>query len=90
MLMLAATSEEQQVTVETSSIPQLDGTNDTSSDEEIGNLREVEENDILGIIDAEDLKALEGYDEDNSSSEDSSCDDSDEQPKEDIREEVSM
>ncbi|XP_048456924.1 stonin-1 [Rhincodon typus] len=87
LLMVAATSEEQPTKVEESSIPQLDGTNDTSSDEEIGNLREVEENDILGIIDAEDLKALEGYDEDDSSSPDTSSDGSDEEPKEEIIEE---
>ncbi|XP_067901800.1 stonin-1 [Heterodontus francisci] len=87
LLMVAAASEEQQMKVEASSIPQLDGTNDTSSDEEIGNMREVEENDILGIIDAEDLKALEGYDEDDSSSADSSSDGSDEEPKEEIIEE---
>ncbi|XP_067844550.1 stonin-1-like [Heptranchias perlo] len=87
LLMVAATPEEQQIKVESSSIPQLDGTIDTSSDEEIGNMREVEENDILGIIDAEDLKALEGYDEDDSSSADSSSDGLDEQPKEEIIEE---
>ncbi|XP_060686856.1 stonin-1-like [Hemiscyllium ocellatum] len=87
LLMVATTSEEQPIKAEESSIPQLDGTNDTSSDEEIGNLREVEENDILGIIDAEDLKALEGYDEDDSSSPDTSSDGSDEEPKEEIIEE---
>uniref|UniRef100_UPI00398F57A1 stonin-1-like n=1 Tax=Pristiophorus japonicus TaxID=55135 RepID=UPI00398F57A1 len=87
LLMVAAASEEQQINVEASSIPQIDGTNDTSSDEEIGNMREVEENDILGIIDAEDLKALEGYDEDDSSSADSSSNGPDEQPKEEIIEE---
>ncbi|XP_078086779.1 stonin-1-like [Mustelus asterias] len=86
LLMVAAASEEQRSKVETSTIPQLDGTNDTSSDEEIGNMREVEENDILGIIDAEDLKALEGYDEDSSSA-DTASDGSDEEPKEEIIEE---
>ncbi|XP_038669762.1 stonin-1 [Scyliorhinus canicula] len=86
LLMVAGTSEDQQKKVEASSIPQLDGTNDTSSDEEIGNVREVEENDILGIIDAEDLKALEGYDEDSSSA-DTSSDCFDEEPKEEIIEE---
>ncbi|XP_078412493.1 stonin-1 [Cetorhinus maximus] len=87
LLMVATASEEQQIKAEASSIPQLDGTNDTSSDEEIGNMREVEENDILGIIDAEDLKALEGYDDDDSSSADTSSDGSDEEPKEEIIEE---
>ncbi|XP_072121036.1 TFIIA-alpha and beta-like factor [Mobula birostris] len=87
MLMAKAASEEQHVMGETLSTPQLDGTNDTSSDEEIGNLQEVEENDIFGIIDAEDLKALEGYAEDNSSSDESSSDDSDEQPNGETREE---
>ncbi|XP_069787129.1 stonin-1-like [Narcine bancroftii] len=78
-IMVAATSEEPHVTGETSYIPQLDGTNDTSSDEEIGNLQDEEESGIFGIICAEDLKALEGYDEGDGSS--------DEQPEEEIREE---
>ncbi|XP_018412703.1 PREDICTED: TFIIA-alpha and beta-like factor [Nanorana parkeri] len=55
-------------------IIQLDGTGDTSSDEELGTVRDVDENEFLGIIDTEDLKALEedsgSHDSTSSSSDD--------------------
>uniref|UniRef100_A0A4X1SD47 General transcription factor IIA subunit 1 like n=1 Tax=Sus scrofa TaxID=9823 RepID=A0A4X1SD47_PIG len=40
-------------------IIQIDGTGDTSSNDEIGSTRDVDENEFLGIIDAGDLKVLE-------------------------------
>nr|XP_033793645.1 TFIIA-alpha and beta-like factor isoform X2 [Geotrypetes seraphini] len=57
-------------------IIQIDGTGNTSSDEEIVTVRDVEENEFLGIIDTEDLKALE---EDSDSDEDSSSNSSDDE-----------
>ncbi|RXN01767.1 TFIIA-alpha and beta-like factor [Acipenser ruthenus] len=72
-------------------ILQLDGTYDTSSDEDVGNMREVGgnefvgENEFMGAIDTEDLKALE---EDRSSStEKSSSDGEDDEPRVEIIEE---
>ncbi|XP_068089167.1 TFIIA-alpha and beta-like factor isoform X2 [Hyperolius riggenbachi] len=67
-------------------IIQLDGTGDTSSDEELAAVRDVEENEFLGIIDTEDLKALE---EDDSGSNESSSNSSDDEDTEiDIIEEI--
>ncbi|KAM4694214.1 TFIIA-alpha and beta-like factor [Discoglossus pictus] len=66
-------------------IIQVDGTGDTSSDEEIGTLRDVDENEFLGIIDTEDLKALEEDSESNNDSTSNSSDDDD--PEIDIIEE---
>ncbi|EHA98983.1 TFIIA-alpha and beta-like factor [Heterocephalus glaber] len=43
-------------------IIQVGGTGDTSSNEEIKNIRDVKENEFLGIIDAGDLKVLEEVD----------------------------
>lgn len=40
-------------------IIQIDGTGDTSSNDEIGSSRDVDENEFLGIIDGGDLKVLE-------------------------------
>ncbi|XP_032980826.1 TFIIA-alpha and beta-like factor [Rhinolophus ferrumequinum] len=40
-------------------IIQIDGTGDTSSNDEIGSTRDVDENEFLGIIDGGDLKVLE-------------------------------
>lgn len=40
-------------------IIQIGGTGDTSSNDEIGNTRDVDENGLLGIIDAGDLKVPE-------------------------------
>ncbi|KAM4041735.1 TFIIA-alpha and beta-like factor [Anomaloglossus baeobatrachus] len=65
-------------------IIQVDGTGDTSSDEELGTVRDVDENEFLGIIDTEDLKALE---EDDSGSNDSTSNSSDEDPEIDVIEE---
>ncbi|XP_036190523.1 TFIIA-alpha and beta-like factor isoform X1 [Myotis myotis] len=41
-------------------IIQIDGTGDTSSNDEIGSTRDVDEHEVLEIIDAGDLKVLEG------------------------------
>nr|XP_014345875.1 PREDICTED: TFIIA-alpha and beta-like factor isoform X2 [Latimeria chalumnae] len=57
-------------------IIQVDGIYDTSSDEEAVNEQDVNENEFLGIIDAEDLKALE---EGISSSEDSASSNSEDE-----------
>ncbi|XP_005391062.1 PREDICTED: TFIIA-alpha and beta-like factor isoform X2 [Chinchilla lanigera] len=57
-------------------IIQIDGTGDTSSNEEIGNMRDAEENEFLGIIDAGDLKVLE-EEADSISNEDSATNSSD-------------
>ncbi|CAJ0947930.1 unnamed protein product [Ranitomeya imitator] len=66
-------------------IIQVDGTGDTSSDEELGAVRDIDENEFLGIIDTEDLKALE----DDSGSNDSTSNSSDdEDPEIDVIEEV--
>ncbi|XP_068927773.1 TFIIA-alpha and beta-like factor [Petaurus breviceps papuanus] len=68
-------------------IIQIDGTGDTSSNEEIGSTRDVDENEFLGIIDAEDLKVLE-EEGDSISNEDSTTNSSDnEEPQIDIVEE---
>ncbi|XP_069624756.1 TFIIA-alpha and beta-like factor [Ranitomeya imitator] len=65
-------------------IIQVDGTGDTSSDEELGAVRDIDENEFLGIIDTEDLKALE----DDSGSNDSTSNSSDdEDPEIDVIEE---
>ncbi|XP_069464509.1 TFIIA-alpha and beta-like factor [Ambystoma mexicanum] len=61
-------------------IIQIDGTGDTSSDEEIGTVRDVEENEFLGIIDTEDLKALEECD--SVSNDDSTSNSSDDEDNE--------
>ncbi|KAM5164644.1 TFIIA-alpha and beta-like factor isoform 2-T2 [Mantella aurantiaca] len=66
-------------------IIQLDGTGDTSSDEELGTVRDVDENEFLGIIDTEDLKALE--EEDSGSNDSTSSSSDDEDPEIDIIEE---
>ncbi|XP_073485082.1 TFIIA-alpha and beta-like factor [Aquarana catesbeiana] len=66
-------------------IIQLDGTGDTSSEEELGTVRDVDENEFLGIIDTEDLKALEEEDSGSNNSTSSSSDDED--PEIDIIEE---
>ncbi|XP_010331911.1 TFIIA-alpha and beta-like factor isoform X2 [Saimiri boliviensis] len=57
-------------------IIQVDGTGDTSPNEEIGNARDVDENELLGIIDTEDLKVLE-EEADSISNEDSAANSSD-------------
>ncbi|XP_076990292.1 TFIIA-alpha and beta-like factor isoform X2 [Tamandua tetradactyla] len=57
-------------------IIQIDGTGDTSSKEDIGNTRDVDENEFLGIIDVEDLKVLE-EEGDSLSNEDSTVNSSD-------------
>lgn len=44
---------------DTNEIIQIDGTGDTSSNEELGGTRDVDESEFLGIIDAGDLKVLE-------------------------------
>ncbi|XP_007952187.1 stonin-1 [Orycteropus afer afer] len=67
-------------------IIQIDGTGDTSSNEEIGSTRDIDENEFLGIIDAEDLKLLE--EEGDSISNDSTVNSSDnEEPQRDTVEE---
>ncbi|XP_017404007.1 TFIIA-alpha and beta-like factor isoform X1 [Cebus imitator] len=67
-------------------IIQVDGTGDTSSSEEIGNARDVDENELLGIIDTEDLKVLE-EEADSISNEDSAANSSDNEDSQDIVEE---
>ncbi|XP_066234404.1 TFIIA-alpha and beta-like factor [Saccopteryx leptura] len=57
-------------------IIQIDGTGDTSSNEEIGTIRDVDENEFLGIIDAGNMKVLEG-EADNVSNGDSTATSSD-------------
>ncbi|XP_058690432.1 TFIIA-alpha and beta-like factor [Poecile atricapillus] len=63
-------------------ISQLDGTGDVSSKEQIPHTKDKEENEFIGFIDSEDLRALddeEDYDEecDSSSNLESSCSDGD-------------
>ncbi|XP_016077645.1 PREDICTED: TFIIA-alpha and beta-like factor isoform X2 [Miniopterus natalensis] len=68
-------------------IIQIDGTGDTSSNDEMGSTRDVDENEVLEIIDAGDLKVLEG-EADNISNGDSTANSSDnEDPQIDIVEE---
>ncbi|XP_053522975.1 TFIIA-alpha and beta-like factor [Artibeus jamaicensis] len=68
-------------------IIQIDGTGDTSSNDEIGSTRDVDENEFLGIIDGGDLKVLEG-EADNISNGNSTVNSSDnEDPQIDIVEE---
>ncbi|XP_004436719.1 PREDICTED: TFIIA-alpha and beta-like factor [Ceratotherium simum simum] len=65
-------------------IIQIDGTGDTPSSDEIGSIRDVDENEFLGIIDAGDLKVLE-EEADSTSNEDSTANSSDnEDPQIDI------
>lgn len=69
-------------------IVQVDGTGDTSSNDEIGSTRDIDENEFLGIIDGGDLKVLEG-EADNISNGNSTVNSSDnEDPQIDIVEEV--
>lgn len=71
-------------------IIQIDGTGDTSSNDEIGSARDVDENEFLGIIDAGDLKVHE-EEADNISNEDSTANSSEnEDPQRDVVEEVSI
>ncbi|XP_073410125.1 TFIIA-alpha and beta-like factor isoform X2 [Dendrobates tinctorius] len=73
-----------QVAPNDNEIIQVDGTGDTSSDEELGTVRDIDENEFLGIIDTEDLKVLE----DDSGSNDSTSNSSDdEDPEIDVIEE---
>ncbi|KAF6104128.1 hypothetical protein HJG60_011170 [Phyllostomus discolor] len=68
-------------------IIQIDGTGDTSSNDELGSTRDVDENEFLGIIDGGDLKVLAG-EVDNISSGNSTVNSSDnEDPQIDIVEE---
>ncbi|KAG8443663.1 hypothetical protein GDO86_008998 [Hymenochirus boettgeri] len=79
------TATEKQVDPREIEIIQVDGAGDTSSDEDLGNLRDLDENEFLGIIDTEDLKALE---EDDTGSNDSTSNSSDdEDPEIDVIEE---
>ncbi|XP_063774763.1 TFIIA-alpha and beta-like factor [Pseudophryne corroboree] len=73
------------VSLSDSDIIQVDGAGDTSSDEELGAVKEVDENEFLGIIDTEDLKALE--EEDSGSNDSTSNSSDDEDPEIDIIEE---
>ncbi|XP_071996428.1 TFIIA-alpha and beta-like factor isoform X1 [Engystomops pustulosus] len=66
-------------------IIQVDGTGDTSSDEDLTAVRDVDENEFLGIIDTEDLKALE--EEDSGSNDSTSNSSDDEDPDIDVIEE---
>jgi transcription initiation factor TFIIA large subunit len=69
-------------------IIQIDGTGDTSSNEEVGSIRDVDENEFLGIIDTGDIKVLE-EEADSVSNEDSNANSSDnDDPQVDIVEEV--
>ncbi|XP_069811650.1 TFIIA-alpha and beta-like factor isoform X2 [Dendropsophus ebraccatus] len=70
---------EDQVAAGDRDIIQVDGTGDTSSDEELGAVRDIDETELLGIIDAEDLKALQ---EEDSGSNDSTSNSSDEDDQE--------
>uniref|UniRef100_A0ABI7X942 TFIIA-alpha and beta-like factor n=1 Tax=Felis catus TaxID=9685 RepID=A0ABI7X942_FELCA len=68
-------------------IIQIDGTGDTSSNDEIGSTRDVDENEFLGIVEAGDLKVLE-EEADSISNEDSTANSSDnEDPQIDVVEE---
>ncbi|XP_008066872.1 TFIIA-alpha and beta-like factor isoform X2 [Carlito syrichta] len=67
-------------------IIQIDGTGDTPFDKEIGNTRDSDKNECLGIIDAGDLKVLE-EEADSISNEDSTANNSDNDPEIDIVEE---
>ncbi|XP_040286235.1 TFIIA-alpha and beta-like factor [Bufo bufo] len=58
-------------------IIQIDGAGDTSSDEELTAVRDVDENEFLGIIDTEDLKALVEEDSGSNESTSNSSDDED-------------
>uniref|UniRef100_A0A452UCL3 General transcription factor IIA subunit 1 like n=1 Tax=Ursus maritimus TaxID=29073 RepID=A0A452UCL3_URSMA len=76
-----------QVTDDINEIIQIDGTGDTSSNDEIGSTRDVDENEFLGIIDAGDLKVLE-EEADHISNEDSTANSSEnEDPQTDVVEE---
>ncbi|CAH2255086.1 TFIIA-alpha and beta-like factor [Pelobates cultripes] len=66
-------------------IIQVDGAGDTSSEEDVGNVRDIDENELLGIIDTEDLKALE--EEDTASNGTTSSSSDDEDPEIDVIEE---
>lgn len=69
-------------------IIQIDGTGDTSFNDEIGDTRDVDENEFLGIVDAGDLKVLE-EEAGSVSNGDSTADSSDnEDPQIDVVEEV--
>lgn len=69
-------------------IIQIDGTGDTSSNDETGSTRDVDENEFLGIIDAGDLKVLE-EEADSISNEDSTTNSSDNEDSQiDVVEEV--
>ncbi|CAH6778082.1 Gtf2a1l [Phodopus roborovskii] len=57
-------------------IIQIDGTGDNSSTEEVGSIRDVDENDFPGIVDVGDLKVLE-EEADSVSNEDSTANSSD-------------
>uniref|UniRef100_A0A8C5MHW1 Ral transcription factor IIA subunit 1 like n=1 Tax=Leptobrachium leishanense TaxID=445787 RepID=A0A8C5MHW1_9ANUR len=68
-------------------IIQVDGAGDTSSEDDLGNvqdIQDIDENDFLGIIDTEDLKALE---EGDTGSFDSTSSINDEDPEIDVIEE---
>lgn len=70
-------------------IIQIDGTGDTSSNDDIGSSRDVDENEFLGIIDGGDLKVLEEADSiSNGGSTANSSDNED--PQIDIVEEVKI
>lgn len=71
-------------------IIQIDGTGDTSSNDELGSTRDVDENEFLGIIDGGDLKVLE-REVDNISNGNSTVNSSDnEDPQIDVVEEVGI
>ncbi|XP_073528195.1 TFIIA-alpha and beta-like factor [Phyllobates terribilis] len=76
-------TEANQMAPNDNEIIQVDGTGDTSSDEELGTVRDVDE--FLGIIDTEDLKALE--DDDSGSNDSTSNSSDDEDPEIDVIEE---
>ena len=75
---------------DTGEIIQVDGSGDTSSNEEIGSTRDADENEFLGNIDRGDLKVPE-EEADSISNEDSATNSSDnEDPQVNIVEEVRM
>ncbi|XP_044148422.1 TFIIA-alpha and beta-like factor [Bufo gargarizans] len=70
-------TEENQIPPNDNTIIQIDGAGDTSSDEELTAVRDVDENEFLGIIDTEDLKALVEEDSGSNESTSNSSDDED-------------
>lgn len=81
LLLLQSSSSERDLNIQVTDddineIIQIDGTGDNSSTEEGGSIRDVDENEFPGIVDAGDLKVLE-EEADSVSNEDSTANSSD-------------